>query len=190
MRFVVYGAGGIGGVIGARLFEHGHDVVLIARGAHLEAIEARRVADRLGRGLADAAAFPPPAIRLQLELQADDVVVLAMKSQDTAGALDALASCAPPDIAVVCAQNGVANERAALRLFRQRLRDVRDVPDRPSRTRRGRGVLVAGHRPARHRSLSRRARRDSARDRGRARRRRRSGPNLAKTSCGGSTRSS
>ena len=40
MRFVIYGAGGIGGVIGARLFEHGHDVALIARGAHREAIEA------------------------------------------------------------------------------------------------------------------------------------------------------
>jgi 2-dehydropantoate 2-reductase len=40
-----------------------------------------------------------------------------MKGQDTAAALDALTSCAPPDIAVVCAQNGVANERAALRFF-------------------------------------------------------------------------
>ena len=41
MRFVVYGAGAIGGVIGARLHQHGHEVVLIARGAHLEAIRAR-----------------------------------------------------------------------------------------------------------------------------------------------------
>ena len=38
MRFVVYGAGAIGGVVGARMFENGHDVVLIARGAHYEAI--------------------------------------------------------------------------------------------------------------------------------------------------------
>ena len=34
MRYVVYGAGAIGGTIGGRLFQHGHDVVLIARGAH------------------------------------------------------------------------------------------------------------------------------------------------------------
>ena len=38
MRFVVYGAGAIGGVVGARMFQNGHDVVLIARGAHYEAI--------------------------------------------------------------------------------------------------------------------------------------------------------
>jgi 2-dehydropantoate 2-reductase len=47
----------------------------------------------------------------------DDVVVLAMKTQDTAGALTALAGVAPPGVAVVCAQNGVENERLALRLF-------------------------------------------------------------------------
>ena len=38
MRFVVLGAGAVGGVIGGRLAQHGHDVVLIARGAHYEAI--------------------------------------------------------------------------------------------------------------------------------------------------------
>jgi 2-dehydropantoate 2-reductase len=47
----------------------------------------------------------------------DDVVVLAMKTQDTAGALAELAAVAPPSLAVVCAQNGVENERLALRLF-------------------------------------------------------------------------
>ena len=41
MRFVIYGAGGIGGTIGARLFKHGRDVLLIARGPHLAAIKER-----------------------------------------------------------------------------------------------------------------------------------------------------
>ena len=41
MRYIIYGAGAVGGVIGARLFEHDRDVVLIARGAHLEAIRER-----------------------------------------------------------------------------------------------------------------------------------------------------
>ena len=40
MRFIVYGAGAIGGVIGGRLAEHGHDVVLIARGEHYRALRA------------------------------------------------------------------------------------------------------------------------------------------------------
>ena len=40
MRFLIYGAGGIGGTIGARLFLAGHQVVLIARGEH--GMEMRR----------------------------------------------------------------------------------------------------------------------------------------------------
>ena len=34
MRYVIYGPGGVGGTIGARLHQHGHDVVLVARGDH------------------------------------------------------------------------------------------------------------------------------------------------------------
>jgi 2-dehydropantoate 2-reductase len=116
MRFVIYGAGGVGGVIGARLFEHGHDVAVIARGAHLQAIEANGL--RI-ESIDGAQTLPIPAAEHPnaLDLTADDVVLLAMKGQDTPAALDALSSCAPPDIAVVCAQNGVENERAALRFF-------------------------------------------------------------------------
>ena len=42
MRFVVYGAGAIGGVVGGRLHEAGHEVVLIARGDHHDAIRDAR----------------------------------------------------------------------------------------------------------------------------------------------------
>ena len=41
MRIIIYGAGGIGGGIGARLALAGHEVVLICRGQHLEAINSR-----------------------------------------------------------------------------------------------------------------------------------------------------
>ncbi|MCZ6853452.1 MAG: ketopantoate reductase family protein, partial [Gammaproteobacteria bacterium] len=41
MRFVIYGAGGVGGTIGARLFQSGYDVQLIARGAHGEVLASR-----------------------------------------------------------------------------------------------------------------------------------------------------
>jgi 2-dehydropantoate 2-reductase len=116
MRFVIYGAGGIGGVIGARLFEHGHDVALIARGAHREAIEANGLQIDSVDG-SRTLRIPVAGDPSTLELSVDDVVLLAMKGQDTYGALDALSTSAPPGIAVVCAQNGVANERAALRMF-------------------------------------------------------------------------
>ena len=52
-----------------------------------------------------------------IDFRADDVVFLGMKSQHTGKALSALPATAPPSIAVVSVQNGVANEPAALRLF-------------------------------------------------------------------------
>ncbi len=116
MRFVIYGAGGIGGVIGGRLHQSGHEVVLIARGAHYEAIRSKGL--RLQSADEDIVlkidAFDHPS---KVDWNDDDVAILAMKSQDTPPALDALASAAPPSISVACAQNGVANEPAALRYF-------------------------------------------------------------------------
>jgi len=53
----------------------------------------------------------------QVDWGSNDVVLLAMKSQDTAGALCDLAVCAPASLPVVCLQNGVNNERTALRRF-------------------------------------------------------------------------
>jgi ketopantoate reductase len=40
MRIVVVGAGAIGGLVGGRLAQHGHDVLLVARGAHGAAIRS------------------------------------------------------------------------------------------------------------------------------------------------------
>src|SRR5690242_16513178 len=39
LRYIIYGAGAVGGSIGSRLFDLGHDVVLIARGPHLKSIQ-------------------------------------------------------------------------------------------------------------------------------------------------------
>jgi 2-dehydropantoate 2-reductase len=116
MRFTVYGAGAIGGAIGGRLFEAGHDVTLVARGDHLRALRD----DGLTLASPDGSAtLRPPAVGHPAEvgLRGGDVVILAMKSQDTPAAVTDLAAHAPPDIRVVCAQNGVANERVALRFF-------------------------------------------------------------------------
>jgi len=116
MRFVVFGAGAVGGVVGGRLFEHGHEVVLIARGRHLEIMRdvglTLEAPDR-------TAVLPVPcaAAAADVDFRADDVVLLAVKSQHTADALNALIAVVPRDTPVVCLQNGVANERAALRHF-------------------------------------------------------------------------
>lgn len=116
MRLVIYGAGAIGGVLGGRLAEHGADVTLVARGAHLEAIRADGLTiespDATVTVRVHAVGTPTEAA-----IAEGDVVVLAMKSQDTVVALEALAASAPPSTSIVCAQNGVDNERSALRHF-------------------------------------------------------------------------
>ena len=117
MRFIVYGAGAIGGLAGGLLALSGRDVVLIARGAHAEAIS------RQGLTIASAeqertVAVPVVTGPEDAAPTGGDIVLLGVKSQDTAGALDALRRCAPDSTPVVCLQNGVDNERSALRLFR------------------------------------------------------------------------
>jgi 2-dehydropantoate 2-reductase len=116
MRFVIFGAGAVGGVVGARLHQGGFGVTLIARGAHLEAIRrdgltlltpVERVTLRL----------PAAADPAEVDWSDQDVVLLATKSQDTLGALTALRATAGTAVPVVCLQNGVENERLALRLM-------------------------------------------------------------------------
>jgi 2-dehydropantoate 2-reductase len=91
-------------------------VALIARGAHGEALRSR--------GLT----FVTPDERVELPIPAyahpaevtwrpDDVLVLATKSQDTEAAAGDVFVAAGPDLPVVSAQNGVANERTLARWF-------------------------------------------------------------------------
>jgi 2-dehydropantoate 2-reductase len=116
MRFLIYGAGAVGGVVGGRLCRHGHEVVLVARGRHLAAI--RETGLRL-ESPDETATLHIPVVEHPSEIAFEDhdVLILAVKSQDTAAALRGLAATAPRDIPVVCAQNGVENERSALRMF-------------------------------------------------------------------------
>ncbi|MCO1595141.1 ketopantoate reductase family protein [Micromonospora sp. RHAY321] len=123
MRYVIIGAGAVGGTIGVRLAQAGRDVTLVARGAHLDAIRARGLTLRQpdGEVTARLAAVDGPDDQ---PLPADTVLVLTVKSQDTAGALAAWVDApvagggtAGERLPLVTAQNGVANERAALRLF-------------------------------------------------------------------------
>ncbi|MFK7914505.1 MAG: ketopantoate reductase family protein [Pseudomonadales bacterium] len=121
MRYVIYGAGGVGGTIGARLQLAGAEVVFIARGEHGKALQdqgLRFVSAEGVQQLAVQAVLHPR----ELTFTAADVVLLCMKSQHTAAALADLGAAIGPELrsqlAVVCAQNGVANEPLALRTFR------------------------------------------------------------------------
>jgi len=96
--------------------QHGHDVVLVARGAHRDAIAARGLTVEWPEG---SVTLPIPVVGSPSELTfgPDDVVIVAVKSQDTAGVVESLAAVAPSSTPIVCLQNGVANEVAFLRRF-------------------------------------------------------------------------
>lgn len=117
MRYVIYGAGATGGVIGARLAQQGRDVVLIARGRHLAAIQADGLTLRTPKETVRLE-IPAAAHPGELTYSDDDAVVLAMKTQDTVEALEELRAAAGDGVPVICAQNGVTAEREALRRFR------------------------------------------------------------------------
>jgi 2-dehydropantoate 2-reductase len=116
MRLIVVGAGAIGGTIAARVFQSGQDVVVVARGEHASAVRAHGL--RLETP-AESVTLPIPVVDGidALDLIPGDVLLLAVKSQDTAEALQSLSHLNQPDLAIACAQNGVANEPLALRFF-------------------------------------------------------------------------
>ncbi|MFE6165518.1 ketopantoate reductase family protein [Streptomyces sp. NPDC056486] len=126
MRYIIVGAGAIGGTVGGRLAESGHDVVLVARGAHYEAVREGGLRVRTPEG---TVTHRLPVVRTPEELgelRADDVLFLAVKTQDCEAALDAWSGrpvagggTAGEVLALVCAQNGVESERMALRRFRR-----------------------------------------------------------------------
>ena len=116
MRYIIYGAGAIGGAIGAKLHQHGHDVVLIARGAHLQAMRDNGLKFETPQETAQLQ-IPVAGHPDELTFGDGDVVLLTMKSQHTEAALEDLRAAAGPAVPVICAQNGVDNERMALRRF-------------------------------------------------------------------------
>ncbi|MFD3441911.1 ketopantoate reductase family protein [Streptomyces sp. NPDC058685] len=125
-RYIIIGAGAIGGTIGARLADAGHEVVLVARGTHYEVMKADGLRFQAPDGEHVhrlAVVQGPDALG---ELRADDVLVLAVKSQDSGVALDTWGAApvagggtAAERLPMVCVQNGVEGQRIALRCFRR-----------------------------------------------------------------------
>ena len=110
----MYGAGAVGGVIAARLHLGGEDVQVVARGSHLEAIRASGL--RLVTPHEDAVAEVRAADNLaDLDVGPDTAVLIAVKSHHTAAVMQDVAGATTPDVTLVSAQNGVANEATMLR---------------------------------------------------------------------------
>jgi 2-dehydropantoate 2-reductase len=118
MRFIVYGAGGIGSIIGGHLYRTGHDVVLVGNQRHVDKI--REAGLRLLTP-DETYVLRVPACKRAEELaqfRKDDVVFLTAKSQHTATCLGQLKNAgADRGLPIFCAQNSITNEPAATRVF-------------------------------------------------------------------------
>ncbi len=106
MKFAIMGAGAVGCYYGGMLARAGHDVVLIGRPAHVEAMRAQGLfLDTLGF----QAHVPLRADTEPSAVQGAQCVLFCVKSTDTENAGQAMAPYLAPDAMVLSLQNGVDN---------------------------------------------------------------------------------
>ena len=104
MRIAIYGAGAIGAFLGAKLALGGQDVTLIARGAHLKAMQANGVTVRTAQGELQA---HPAATDDPDAVGAVDFLFLTVKAHSLTEIAPLLKPLIGPETAVVSAQNGI-----------------------------------------------------------------------------------
>lgn len=106
MRYLVYGAGTIGGLLGGLLSKAGHDVTLVTRGAHREAMATRGLQiHEKASGVTDT--IEVNAVLPGEEQGAYDVVYVTLKAHQIAGSADAIAKLRAKDGCYVFCQNGL-----------------------------------------------------------------------------------
>lgn len=105
MKICIVGAGAIGGLLGAKLALAGEEVTLIARGAHLKAIQENGLKLVMSDGTEEFAKARATGDMAEAGVQ--DVVILALKSQSVAALAPTLPALYGPDTLVVTAQNGL-----------------------------------------------------------------------------------
>jgi 2-dehydropantoate 2-reductase len=115
VRYVIYGAGSIGCVVGGLLLNSRSRVLFVAR-------------PRVARAIATGYEIKTPEGDLHVKgdvvteldpasIGADDVVIMTVKSQDTRAAVANLSNLYPRSVEIVCLQNGVSNEPATHDIF-------------------------------------------------------------------------
>ncbi|HUA31617.1 MAG TPA: amidase family protein [Streptosporangiaceae bacterium] len=120
MRYVVLGCGAIGGTVAAGLSRDGHDVLVSdADPAVVEAINRRGL--RIEGPIENFTAMVPAVLPADLPERLDGPVLLAVKSQHTAAAMDSLAGRVQGDGYVVSLQNGLNADLIAAVVGRERV---------------------------------------------------------------------
>ncbi len=105
MRIAVFGAGGVGGYFGGRLAQAGEEVVFIARGEHLKAIQTDGL--RVDSTKGDFLVKPVQATSDPRWVGAVDIVLLAVKTWQVPEAAQAMLPLIGDETGVVFLGNGV-----------------------------------------------------------------------------------
>ncbi len=108
MKFLIVGAGGVGGYFGARLAADGNDVTFIARGAHLRAMAEQGL--RVTSALGDLHVEQPQLYGDPATTGLCDIILVCVKMWDTEAAAALIRPLLAHDSAVVSLQNGVEAE--------------------------------------------------------------------------------
>ncbi|MEM7195096.1 MAG: 2-dehydropantoate 2-reductase [Pseudomonadota bacterium] len=104
MKIAIYGAGAIGGFLGALLHRAGADVSLIARGEHLAAIQKNGLTLEMDGEVLHTS---PRATDNPAELGPQDYVIVALKAHASPYVVDAMQPLLDEHTAVVTAMNGI-----------------------------------------------------------------------------------
>ena len=106
MRVAIVGAGAVGAVLGAKLAASGHEVVLVARGAHLAALRERglTLVDHVGGA---SGTYRLPASAEPADFGAQDLAIIGLKAHAIPGMLPRMAPLVGRDTVVVPAINGL-----------------------------------------------------------------------------------
>src|SRR5581483_5233418 len=104
MKFCIYGAGAIGGLLGAHLARIGEEVTLIARGPHLAAMREKGLKVS---GHSGAFTVTPRATDNPAEAGPQDYVIVALKAHSVPPVAEQMKPLLGPKTAVVMAVNGV-----------------------------------------------------------------------------------
>ena len=106
MTIAVVGAGATGGFLGATLSHAGQQVILVARGAHLEAMRDRGITVRSGGGEEEFTARPECTDDLSAIGRAE-YVFLTLKAHGIPPVAEAIGAALAGGATVVSAQNGI-----------------------------------------------------------------------------------
>jgi len=116
MRIAVIGTGAVGGYFGAKLAAAGHDLVFIARGKHLEALQAAGLSILSPNG--DLHIQNADFVASATQAGVVDLILFCVKSYDTQAAAESLGPLLAESTTILSLQNGIDNPQKIAAVWR------------------------------------------------------------------------